>query len=197
MVATSASTNRRSAALPNNAANGQPSSMTARVSALSLSPTSSVESGGDDHDGERDGQQRTQGQTHEGSPKRPHRRSPPRPLKIVIIGPHSVGKTSLRQKYFTGRFQNNYRATIGADFEAKVVEYRANASEHQVLAVGRDGKVKGKGKGKSRGLDQAREANAAKEVDMATATTARKTLLTVWDVSMLTVQRTSVRGTAR
>lgn len=52
--------------------------------------------------------------------------SRPRPLKIVIIGPESVGKTSLRQTYFTNRFQHNYKATIGADFEAKVVEHQAS-----------------------------------------------------------------------
>ncbi|PWN27769.1 hypothetical protein BDZ90DRAFT_211082, partial [Jaminaea rosea] len=40
--------------------------------------------------------------------------------KVVLIGPGSVGKTSLRQAYFTNRFQHNYKATIGADFEAKV-----------------------------------------------------------------------------
>lgn len=48
----------------------------------------------------------------------------PRPLKVVIIGPESVGKTTLRGTYFTNRFQRNYKATIGADFEAKVVEYK-------------------------------------------------------------------------
>ncbi|CAO1614508.1 unnamed protein product [Sympodiomycopsis kandeliae] len=57
----------------------------------------------------------------------------PRPLKVVIIGPEAVGKTSLRQTYFTKRFQHNYKATIGADFEAKVVQYRSGSQDRKVL----------------------------------------------------------------
>ena len=37
-------------------------------------------------------------------------------LKIIVIGDAGVGKTSLTQRYLTGKFTSQYRATIGADF---------------------------------------------------------------------------------
>jgi len=49
--------------------------------------------------------------------------APPRKktLKIVILGDSGVGKTSLMNRYSTGKFTGQYKATIGADFLTKEV----------------------------------------------------------------------------
>ena len=47
-----------------------------------------------------------------------------RTIKVLIIGPQSVGKTALRQRFLDERFVGlnaGYRATIGADFLSKRV----------------------------------------------------------------------------
>ena len=43
-------------------------------------------------------------------------------LKIIILGDSGVGKTSLMQQYVTKKFDNRYKATIGADFLTKPIE---------------------------------------------------------------------------
>lgn len=43
-------------------------------------------------------------------------------LKVVLIGDGGVGKTSLRIQFIHGRFTNNYKATIGADFITKEIQ---------------------------------------------------------------------------
>ena len=40
-------------------------------------------------------------------------------LKIVILGNSGVGKTSMMNRYSSGRFTGQYKATIGADFLSK------------------------------------------------------------------------------
>ena len=40
-------------------------------------------------------------------------------LKIVILGDAGVGKTSLMNRFATGKFTGQYKATIGADFLSK------------------------------------------------------------------------------
>ncbi|GAX12898.1 Ras-related protein Rab-7A [Fistulifera solaris] len=42
-------------------------------------------------------------------------------LKVVILGDSGVGKTSLLNRYSTGTFTGQYKATIGADFLTKQV----------------------------------------------------------------------------
>lgn len=37
-------------------------------------------------------------------------------LKVIVIGDSGVGKTSLIQTYFTGKFSATHRPTLGADF---------------------------------------------------------------------------------
>lgn len=37
-------------------------------------------------------------------------------LKVIVLGDSGVGKTSLLQQFVNGRFSNQYKATIGADF---------------------------------------------------------------------------------
>ncbi|GAA5897439.1 Rab family GTPase [Sporobolomyces salmoneus] len=48
------------------------------------------------------------------SPSRP-------PLKLVLLGPTSSGKTALRRRFIAGDFVGNYRATIGTDFLTKTI----------------------------------------------------------------------------
>merc|ERR1711871_474273 len=42
-------------------------------------------------------------------------------LKVIILGDSSVGKTSLMNMYMNRKFNNQYKATIGADFLTKEV----------------------------------------------------------------------------
>ncbi|KAG8951633.1 hypothetical protein FRC04_005921 [Tulasnella sp. 424] len=44
-------------------------------------------------------------------------------IKVVIVGPAGVGKTSLRHQYISGRFAVGYRATIGTDFITKTLPH--------------------------------------------------------------------------
>lgn len=37
-------------------------------------------------------------------------------LKIILLGDSGVGKTSLMRQFVSGKFENRYKATIGADF---------------------------------------------------------------------------------
>lgn len=43
-------------------------------------------------------------------------------LKVIILGDSGVGKTSLIQRYVNGKYTQQYKATIGADFSTKDVE---------------------------------------------------------------------------
>uniref|UniRef100_A0A7S4JD83 Uncharacterized protein n=2 Tax=Odontella aurita TaxID=265563 RepID=A0A7S4JD83_9STRA len=42
-------------------------------------------------------------------------------LKVIILGDSGVGKTSLMNRYHSGKFTGQYKATIGADFLSKDV----------------------------------------------------------------------------
>jgi len=42
-------------------------------------------------------------------------------LKVIILGDSGVGKTSLMNRYHSGKFTGQYKATIGADFLSKEV----------------------------------------------------------------------------
>ncbi|KAI5886641.1 P-loop containing nucleoside triphosphate hydrolase protein [Schizophyllum commune H4-8] len=56
-------------------------------------------------------------------------------IKLVIIGPSGVGKTSLRGQYISGRFSAGYRATIGADFITKTLPHPSRPDESVVLQI--------------------------------------------------------------
>nr|CCD15702.1 unnamed protein product [Trypanosoma congolense IL3000] len=43
-------------------------------------------------------------------------------LKIIILGDSGVGKTSLMHQYVNKKFDNRYKATIGADFLTKDID---------------------------------------------------------------------------
>ena len=45
-------------------------------------------------------------------------------LKIVVAGDGNVGKTSLIRQYCEGRFEQSRVATIGVDFQTKMVEFK-------------------------------------------------------------------------
>lgn len=44
-------------------------------------------------------------------------------FKIIILGDSGVGKTSLMNQYVKKKFSNQYRATIGADFLTKFIQF--------------------------------------------------------------------------
>lgn len=48
-------------------------------------------------------------------------------VKVVIAGDAGVGKTSLIRRYCTGMFQESRIATIGVDFQIKIVEMGGKA----------------------------------------------------------------------
>ncbi|KAF8995895.1 P-loop containing nucleoside triphosphate hydrolase protein, partial [Cyathus striatus] len=56
-------------------------------------------------------------------------------IKLVVIGPSGVGKTSLRGQYISGRFSNGYRATIGADFITKTLPHPTKPDESVTLQI--------------------------------------------------------------
>ncbi|KAK8935957.1 hypothetical protein KSP39_PZI013565 [Platanthera zijinensis] len=44
-------------------------------------------------------------------------------LKVIILGDSGVGKTSLMNQYVNKKFSNQYKATIGADFLTKEIQF--------------------------------------------------------------------------
>ena len=48
-------------------------------------------------------------------------------LKAIILGDSGVGKTCLMNQYVQKKFDNRYKATIGADFLAKDIEIKGTA----------------------------------------------------------------------
>ena len=42
-------------------------------------------------------------------------------FKIIIIGNSAVGKTSIVNRFVGDRFETNYKATIAADFQVKLL----------------------------------------------------------------------------
>merc|ERR1712230_292978 len=53
-------------------------------------------------------------------------------LKVIILGDSSVGKTSLMNMYVNRKFNNQYKATIGADFLTKEVLVNHNGDQRVV-----------------------------------------------------------------
>jgi small GTP-binding protein len=47
-------------------------------------------------------------------------------FKVIVIGNSSVGKTSIVNRFVGDRFDPNYKATISADFQTKILEIRGN-----------------------------------------------------------------------
>jgi len=53
--------------------------------------------------------------------------------KVLVVGNAKCGKTSLIQRYVRGRFQDEYRTTIGADYSRKVVPQQDGSHVHLQL----------------------------------------------------------------
>ncbi|AQK94769.1 Ras-related protein RABG3f [Zea mays] len=56
-------------------------------------------------------------------------------LKVIILGDSGVGKTSLMNQYVNKKFSNQYKATIGADFLTKEVQFEDRLFTLQVRLV--------------------------------------------------------------
>ncbi|OAF64834.1 Tubulin alpha chain [Intoshia linei] len=52
--------------------------------------------------------------------------------KIIVLGDSGVGKTSLLSAYVQGKFTNQYKATIGADFMTKTVNIENKSVDLQI-----------------------------------------------------------------
>ncbi len=44
-------------------------------------------------------------------------------MKVVVVGDPAVGKTSLIRRFADDKFEEDYKHTIGADFNVKVIEF--------------------------------------------------------------------------
>ena len=42
-------------------------------------------------------------------------------FKLILVGDQGVGKTSLVRRYTSGKFQQEYKSTIGVDFTVKTL----------------------------------------------------------------------------
>ena len=56
-------------------------------------------------------------------------------LKIIFIGESGVGKTALLHKYVNGKFIEEHKATIGADFLTKDVNIEDKLVTLQVYNI--------------------------------------------------------------
>ena len=57
-------------------------------------------------------------------------------LKVAIVGDANVGKTSLVRRYSDGKFEISRVATLGADFQTKVVELPRGAVKLSIWDMG-------------------------------------------------------------
>mmetsp|Transcript_27493 Transcript_27493/g.41611 ORF Transcript_27493/g.41611 Transcript_27493/m.41611 type:complete len:239 (+) Transcript_27493:175-891(+) len=56
-------------------------------------------------------------------------------LKIILVGDSGVGKTSLMNRYSSGKFTGQYKATIGADFVSKEVAVTVPSTGETQLCI--------------------------------------------------------------
>ena len=47
-------------------------------------------------------------------------------FKVIVVGNSNVGKTSIVNRFVGDRFDPNYKATVAADFQTKILEIRGN-----------------------------------------------------------------------
>ncbi|KAL1554897.1 Ras-related protein RABG3d [Salvia divinorum] len=74
-------------------------------------------------------------------------------LKVVIIGDSGVGKTSLMNQYVKREFNENYKATIGADFLTKEVLFEDTAFTLQIWDTAGQERFQSLGEAFYRGAD--------------------------------------------
>lgn len=53
-------------------------------------------------------------------------------FKIIVIGNSAVGKTSIVNRFVGDRFDHNYKATIAADFQVKILNLQGNEIRLQI-----------------------------------------------------------------
>lgn len=53
-------------------------------------------------------------------------------FKIIVIGNSAVGKTSIVNRFVGDRFDHNYKATIAADFQVKILNIQGNEIRLQI-----------------------------------------------------------------
>jgi len=53
-------------------------------------------------------------------------------FKIIVIGNSAVGKTSIVNRFVGDRFDSNYKATIAADFQVKILNIQGNEIRLQI-----------------------------------------------------------------
>ncbi len=53
-------------------------------------------------------------------------------FKVIVIGNSSVGKTSIVNRFVGDRFDPNYKATIAADFQTKILNIKGNEIRLQI-----------------------------------------------------------------
>jgi len=65
-------------------------------------------------------------------------------FKIILLGNSSVGKTSIVNRFIGDRFQTDYKATIGPDYQFKLLQMQGNEVRLEVWdLVGMDTSYKG------------------------------------------------------
>ena len=65
-------------------------------------------------------------------------------FKIIMLGNSSVGKTSIVNRFIGDRFETDYKATVGPDFQFKVLQMQGNEVRLEVWdLVGMDTTYKG------------------------------------------------------
>lgn len=53
-------------------------------------------------------------------------------FKVIVVGDGAVGKTALSVRFDTGKFEQSYKMTIGADFFVKIIEVEDQGVKHRV-----------------------------------------------------------------
>ncbi|CAA6657586.1 unnamed protein product [Spirodela intermedia] len=74
-------------------------------------------------------------------------------LKVIILGDSGVGKTSLMNQYVHKKFSNQYKATIGADFLTKEVQFEDRIFTLQIWDTARQERFQSLGVAFYRGAD--------------------------------------------
>ncbi|CAA7393669.1 unnamed protein product [Spirodela intermedia] len=74
-------------------------------------------------------------------------------LKVIILGDSGVGKTSLMNQYVHKKFSNQYKATIGADFFTKEVQFEDRIFTLQTWDTARQERFQSSGVAFYRGAD--------------------------------------------
>lgn len=64
-------------------------------------------------------------------------------FKTIVVGDGAVGKTAITLRFATGKFQENYKMTIGVDFSIKIIEMKGRKIKCQIWDTGGQEKFSG------------------------------------------------------